>query len=705
MDSLPPDQVSCPKCGQPQTCDLCAKYELPCHTCQGIKAMDPVDPWNPYSAMVSYKTYQELTLATFNQVWGKTAKQKIAQSVPNDEEEDDMKLYRGRSQKVDGLRALAHNMNQNHSRVLTILGVVGEEWLTKPWPLPTTKIGYEYYLPAALKSYKENGYTSPYFIPSVFTPDGEIAAGISPIFARPCPVRPRHGFVDSRRISSQADLVRLVRDTLQVEPEGVVMLTPLIEAETSAIWTPTLFTAGLDHDGATAGRNTATLPLAGLIGSGILSSAKQGKVDLEREAPYIEMVIPRAKNETTYMATLTQLRAGPKMDSISPDYIPTTQSVVRIHEPKGMDLVEWESLVERMIEGDVIYHPGGSPADHYFVHARTHKIPVLTTYRPEFGSKLVPDRPSEEPSPQAVIEGFIAGSMTNLASSSARQSAAVFLLMAVHNSAAMIGEYGRWIGAAAAIQIRLGAAAASGERRHYKGSHEHRATVHNRIGRLEMDKVSDQLQEAYSIFKEGHWEGAFGGKKWAQCVMSIFSIEEAAIELATEPSERAVGRLIRAMNISVNQAHNGGTWFDKFMDHDFFDLIPAGDPGVMGIAAPIILEVEGVYQKLRPEDIVAGQKMMAQLEAQPTLPPLSDMKISIVPFTGVVLVQAKSKLIGDRYRPYKIPMDAVYGGAASLFKGDLVAVDDNGRLGLDSVTKGIHTRLWTEPALKLQEKG
>src|ERR1035437_7070023 len=80
-----------------------------------------------------------------------------------------------------------------------------------------------------------------------------------PCFARPCPKRPRHGFVDSKVVNNPEEAAELIQKTLEIDPDGEVLFAPILDATYSAIWTPGLISIGPGNDGATAGKNSFAL--------------------------------------------------------------------------------------------------------------------------------------------------------------------------------------------------------------------------------------------------------------------------------------------------------------------------------------------------------------------------------------------------------------------------------------------------------------
>ncbi len=82
-------------------------------------------------------------------------------------------------------------------------------------------------------------------------------------FVRPCPVRPRHGFVESREAKTVDEIVKIMVKTLAADPKGEILLLPKIIGNASAVWLPEsgTITVGPSNDGATKGYDTLTLPL------------------------------------------------------------------------------------------------------------------------------------------------------------------------------------------------------------------------------------------------------------------------------------------------------------------------------------------------------------------------------------------------------------------------------------------------------------
>ena len=83
-------------------------------------------------------------------------------------------------------------------------------------------------------------------------------------FARPCPVRPRHGFVDSRPYTGRGALKSIFLEAKEVDPEAELIIMPFLSGKFSGIITPNSLTIGQGHAGATAGTGSVHLHFPGL---------------------------------------------------------------------------------------------------------------------------------------------------------------------------------------------------------------------------------------------------------------------------------------------------------------------------------------------------------------------------------------------------------------------------------------------------------
>lgn len=548
----------------------------------------------------------------------------------------------------------------------------------------------------------------------VFTKWSEVKtekiAPLLPLFARPCPLTPRHGFVDSRVVKTIEELKGVWDETITADPDGELMLSSFIDADINAVMTPTLLTIGEGIDGATGGKNTLNIPLVRTswwdeYGDG--GNAKQDANIPSTDDPYIEAVGKGLR------VVLTQLRGGPRLEGSGADFIPTTTTVEElITVNPSMSLLEWESLIKTYAGRTdvVVYHPGGSPVDHFSVHARSFNIPVVTTFPVKVGDILTPI--NREPlSPESILDGVAAGDrfefdlegdvetdpndscITKGWFGEADRMVAT-LLFALHHSAAFQGKDGFWLGFGVAALLRLGTTAMKGEARHLgMGSKQPRETVYKQVlnKRLKYQRIS--LPKLTHILRYGEFNShGIGGRTWATCGLALSGVYNAVGELARNRSQENVGALLRAFNTAVNQAHNGGWWLNKFANPNMFDRFAAGHGMAPLTALPILyraakLREEGMWEVMRFEKwhpltlkpVKAGVVRMAQ---EPTA---SGMRLKV-----------EDRVLGSRGRPIAIGSDAM-----QTFIKNVVG---SGKVVLKSTPNGRVLSLSTSPPIIIWEE-
>lgn len=453
------------------------------------------------------------------------------------------------------------------------------------------------------------------------------------IFVRPCPVRPRHGFVDSRAlvIADKAAVVvevgKIYSEAIKADPEAELLISPAIPASHNIILTPFKMAVGYGNDGATAGKRSILVPLAGVLWREFTpKDIKAAKVDMLTEDPYIELVVRGGGWKAWGVSWgddpvfCTQIRAGVKLPAtIGADYIPEDIKVEEVIEASG-DLLEWEKQVQNIKRGTVVYHLGGTIISHYGVHCTSNKIPILTTRIPKVGEDLRHTTVPDAPNPEAVIKGLLIGASdridlvhaskgaSDLFSLEARMTttskkgvltlscnqASVVLMVCAHNASTMSDDAGYWIGIAASLMMRLGMAASHGEARHRGSSISlERDQVYN-LALNDFMTARRTLGHAQWRFQNESWGGSYGGPKWADCTESLFTLDTAIRGLLTEPTPKAVNEVVAALNHCVTRAHNGGWWLNKFVNSAAFDLANSQSINTLGVAAPAMLELAGL---------------------------------------------------------------------------------------------------------------
>ena len=157
-------------------------------------------------------------------------------------------------------------------------------------------------------------------------------------FARPCPMRPRHGFVESRIVATKEECRAVWEETKAADPRGELLLMPYINAAQSAVVTPAAVVIGKGHDGATSGAaGCITLPLAHL---------NLEQFDLESlgvlDTPYFESV---RNSEYGKQISIVQIRDGARPPETLGNFIPRDVTVTNVLTAGG-DLLEWERLIK-----------------------------------------------------------------------------------------------------------------------------------------------------------------------------------------------------------------------------------------------------------------------------------------------------------------------------------------------------------------------
>ena len=427
------------------------------------------------------------------------------------------------------------------------------------------------------------------------------------IFARPCPVRPRHGFVDSHEVDTPTELHQLWQEAREADPEAEVLLMPKIKADFNLVITPGLTSIGRGHDGATSGTNTISLPIHFSPREYYMRDAKIGPED----APYYEGLYAinhdRYRDNEHARGFIVQLRGGPKTESASPDFIPRDIVVDRVICAEG-DLLEWEGLMKKpRTPGTVVYHPGGTPLSHYSIHARLNDIPVITTFVPSMGSKIAAQRATTEGfNPAGVREGILkalaylpqAGEQRNW------NTSLHYLTYVLQNSPAMVGDFSFNLGAAAMLLAAFGASSAVGEARHFdkKRISWDREEVYANILSSYTD-YRQQLGKAARIFATHEHARGYGGQKWYSCAVSALKLERALGKVLANPTVGNVKVMALEANICLNMAHNGGWWLNKFVNQSAMDQAAQGNPvgiPMLAKAAYDIARINPIEATLKP---------------------------------------------------------------------------------------------------------
>jgi hypothetical protein len=394
-------------------------------------------------------------------------------------------------------------------------------------------------------------------------------------FVRPCPVRPRHGFVDSRVVHTKEDAELIIKQTLEADPDAEFLLMSHIDAPFSGIWTPGYLAIGKGTDGATAGKSAVTIPVLGDYIASVSDSSAVTRTSNIQSAPYMEILWQKdtlswGTTGIKYELKTVQLRDGPKLPPDCTDYIPEkfeVREVIQVHE--GDDLLQWETRMQELKGtpvGTVVYHPGGTMASHYAVHAVLNNIPVAITFNPKLGDILEPTTKKLEPNTDAMRAGFVMACDTEINMA----AAANFMLLGCHSTIVWLGKHDLLLGAAMGFAWRLTVAAALGEERHYHRRNRKildRDMVYKRVwNKSDTQYAKIRFHKALDLFLNGNnWPGKnYGGYSWYKFTINAVHMYNA---LVTKNPQKA----LEALNQLVHSAHNTGWGFNKFVDKQEMD--------------------------------------------------------------------------------------------------------------------------------------
>lgn len=403
--------------------------------------------------------------------------------------------------------------------------------------------------------------------------------GEKPLIARPCPVRPRHGFVDSRLVSSIEDIVQAFVQTKEADPDGEMLLMHAIPASYSFIATPASLAIGTGNDGATAGYGSFQLFLPKMpivYKDGVEAAAGITKT------PYVEGVIDGSGRQY-----IVQMRDGEPVEHML-DCITKPVRVKQVVFAEG-DLLEWESRARAFPEGTVVWAPGSNTTSHYLLHCRLNQVPCAITFKPEVGQLLEPTTEPTTLDPECMLNGFLTGTRCDIEYAQALHVG----LFANHNSVLNFTPAGSYlVGLGAALIVRLSEAACLGEYRFKAKAH---SSFFNGTRAQIFEKAWPDLLEhrrkwiaSLRSFTFEKWNGGYGGRKWGHSAHAGLTLLESAMQLCKWPTEKSAKDLGMALNIAINQYHNGGWLFNKFAAQSIMDQAANADPHFLQAAIPAV---------------------------------------------------------------------------------------------------------------------
>jgi len=388
-------------------------------------------------------------------------------------------------------------------------------------------------------------------------------------FVRPCPMVPRHGFVDSRPINSIPEAKAIIYETAKVEDKAEFIAMPFINAKYSAVYVPGNLTIGTSNDGATAGHSSRAIAMLGslvtpeaMVAAGIT------------EAPYTELVWEDYGLDTPYFV---QLRNGPippnginfvpqemtvkqvilaRAVQIEKDGIKT--AIIQDKDGKEIDFVAWESLVKTFPKGTVVYHPNGSLTSHTAVHCVLNNVPCVTSFEPKIGQVLKQESETRELDISKMRAGFYYGATNRHIN---YRESAHMMLLGCHSTSAWLGRHDYLLGVSMGCTYRLLITAGLGEMRHHpmRKRRPERQAVYEKVWNkiLTLGTRTRYVKMLESFKSDKRWKGSVGGVAWYNATRYAGEIYNALLDSNGKHA-------LELLNEAIHTEHNTGWTFNKF---------------------------------------------------------------------------------------------------------------------------------------------
>ena len=507
-----------------------------------------------------------------------------------------------------------------------------------------------------------------------------------PIFARPCPETPRHGFVESRECKTIEDLLNVYMETKAADKNGEVLVMRRLNGRASAVATEAGVTWGTGNDGVTAGKGKQlVIPCpAGHFTDSIRKWDYSLKADI-KGAAYVEIV------EHDGQPKVVQLRDGPMVAKVSGNWVPHADyRVTHVEVPTVSsldDLLSWETTCKMAKKGTAVYLPSSSLTSHAAVQAITHGLAVVTKVV-AIGDHLQPEH--DQPAKLRRRDFLYMRNAGKKRTFVDRQSAAPLAIATLHAMPLWGREPHllrlRILGAM--TMLRLLAASCIGEDRHYYNSGpgaagkaerrgkspgtsripwklligsedtiyirgQHRSAVQDAVLSQNLVKLRDLCRLCAEDFEERGWEAGnkgnggcndpncgvcgenandgdeerlkygYGGPKWAASARIAESLAVALLTFREKPNQNSWNDVVSCYNRGVLAAHNGGRALDKFTDWNFIDLCAKAPQ--FGFIGKMAMECVAETKKpadTKPKTPTAGWKPIKSSKTKHNSPPL-----------------------------------------------------------------------------------
>lgn len=485
-----------------------------------------------------------------------------------------------------------------------------------------------------------------------------------PAFARPCPMRPRHGFVESREVHTVADVLKVIAETQAQDPLGEVIVMPRLSGKWSGIINHSGVTLGLRNDGATSGDASRFIPAY------VDNATFIEKMDAEndyawqagiKEAPYVEFV------EDEHLPVVVQLRDGPVIPR-GTNYVPHEVRVSRVIRAGG-DLLQWETDIANVAKQDgvVVWHPQGSLSSHYAVHAMLNHVPVIIDHEPQLGEVI----PAADWQPPSLTKGNLQ-TIANMIQArfdngygyenepyhKRMQEIALAAVGTLHASpqwgrehhllklraegvvamlrftgAACLGELRHWFGLrgpnrgdfASEVLKHAPFVQNEGDEDRERRLRPERHTVYELAFHLPLRVLEQYMLQAAEDFNAPGWQGGYGGRKWGDAAQQNADAIKAVRAFLDNPTPGHWKLVMGAYNRVVNAVHNGGKILNKWLSETAMDTIAEMPSTAFVSEAVAAMVLDGLVDERQGHD-----KVNIKVAKPPSMSPLSEAFLALI---------------------------------------------------------------------------
>jgi hypothetical protein len=395
--------------------------------------------------------------------------------------------------------------------------------------------------------------------------------------ARPCPMKPRPGFVDSRMVETVEDVKGILKEIKKAgEPNGELLITRYIDAPHSGILNNNSITVGGGTDGATTGKDAYVFPLLEPV--------------FHTPGHHVELLW-----HTVNSIYAVQKRAAIDVPVKKNHITNPGGTVYYVHTPDSSDLLAWETKLQGLKPGSmsvaVAHLPGQPLTSHFALHAIMMGMNVITgTKKPKEGD-IFPDADEDwAPALQNYDPSFIKKVLTKKGNI---ENGQLMLAMSIlHHWPAFentdLDHKQKLFEFSVGYLLKAGIIACFGEMRHHlwkssfgtcgcknkaciaccyangtfkksRGQRPPRDHVYNRVANTMPHALKLLPKYVEDFLNPIYWDGgSIGGPKWAEIM------QQCHWTLKVLENGNKIEHVKQSWNILANLVHNNAKWITKF---------------------------------------------------------------------------------------------------------------------------------------------